>query len=90
MARFKVVDGHRVVVDDRGREWLRGEEGGYWACRDVEAGVTYELEKRRRNVADGCPDTGWYLFSDEVGGFFGEWCGRLVLEAVAEASRLIG
>lgn len=53
-------------------------------------GVTYELEWRRANIEDGCPDSGWYLYSKGAdGGFFGEWCDHGIRSAVNYAVELI-
>lgn len=53
-------------------------------------GITYELEKRRRNArVEPGTDTGWYLYSRGVSYFFGEWCGVTLLPAIDEASELI-
>ncbi|MFB7858893.1 hypothetical protein [Rhodococcus qingshengii] len=51
-------------------------------------GVKFELEKRRRSPGD-TPTTGWYLYSLECEGFFGEWCGGLLMEAIDAASDMI-
>lgn len=87
MARYSTADGVRGIVCDDGYGWLPFD--GAWRRND-EDGAGFTLEKRRRNPRDGTTDTGWYLYSDEANGFFGEWCGTRILEAADEANRLIG
>lgn len=54
-------------------------------------GVTYELEKRRKNVKDETYDTGWYLYSEGApgGNFFGEFMAGTLLNAIDEASEAV-
>ena len=53
-------------------------------------GVTHELEKRARNVKDGCPDAGWYLYTkDAPGGFFGEFMATTLMPAIDAASEAV-
>ncbi|MER6092525.1 hypothetical protein [Streptomyces bluensis] len=53
-------------------------------------GVTYELEKRVKNLKDETPDTGWYLYSKNVaGGFFGEFMAATLMAAIDEASEAV-
>jgi hypothetical protein len=85
MGRYRTSKGERLIESDRGTTWA--QEGRRW--KGVFRGVGCELEKRRASPGD-TPDTGWYLYTNGVhGGYFGEWCGRRVLEAVDEADRLL-
>lgn len=68
----------RIAID-----FSKGSDGRYHATHD---GVSYELEKRRRNLRDECPDTGWYLYG---GGHFGTWCDHTIAAAIAEANNEI-
>ncbi len=88
MAKYSTSDGVRGITGDDGYGWIPGD-GGAW-IRNAGDGPVYVLEKRRRNPKDDTADTGWYLYDDQPGGFFGEWCGRRILDAVDEANRQIG
>lgn len=69
--------------------FTRQPDGHYRS--DPMGGVTYELERRRRNINDGCTDTGWYLYSTGArsGNFFGEWCDHTIRRAVDAAVEMI-
>jgi hypothetical protein len=92
MARYSTSDQVRGIVSEIGYGWVRersfGKETGRWVRND-EWGSRFVLEKRTRNPKDGTTDTGWYLYDNHGGGFFGEWCGSRILDAVDEANRLI-
>ena len=90
MARRKQADGERYIEADNGFGWARKRASVQSSSYEAFIlGVRYELEKRRRSPGD-TPDTGWYLYSyGESGGFFGEWCGSMLLPAIDEASKLI-
>jgi hypothetical protein len=85
MAKYSRTDGVRGITGEDGYGWMPGDEGA-WLRSD---GPGYVLEKRRRNPKDGATDTGWYLYTEGETGFFGEWCGSRILEAVDEANRMI-
>jgi hypothetical protein len=94
MARRMKAEGRPYIEADNGFGWVRDRasvasvaSGKYRASI---FGIRYELEKRRRNVADETYDTGWYLYSFGVpSGFFGEWCAPTLLPAIDEASKMI-
>ncbi len=48
----------------------------------------WELAHRKRNIEDGYPDTGWYLWGPAES-HFGEWTAPLKTDATREADRLI-
>lgn len=86
MGRYRTSGSGRFIESEGGLTWRKTEQG-YWGTTFED--VTCELEKRRACPGD-TPDTGWYLYTKGVhGGYFGEWCGSLVREAVDEADRLI-
>lgn len=94
MARHRQAEGEKYIEADNGIGWTRKRaslmsvEPNRWVTAIF--GVSYELEKRCRNILDGSYDTGWYLYSSGVsGGFFGEYCDRTLLPAIDEASKLI-
>lgn len=87
MASYSRADGVRGIIGEAGYGWVPGD-GGAWTHQAGE-GPVYVLEKRPRNLKDGAPDTGWYLYDDQTGGFFGEWCSRRILDAVDAANDLI-
>ncbi|MEU7147101.1 hypothetical protein AB0B15_03530 [Streptomyces sp. NPDC045456] len=87
MAKYSKSDGVRRITGEDGHGWTPGD-GRSWV-RDATNGPVYVMEKRRKNLVDESPDTGWYLYDDTSNGFFGEWCGSRILEAVDEANRLI-
>lgn len=94
MARRRQVDGEEYIEADNGFGWTpkRASVASVEQQRyeTTVFGVAYELEKRRRNLRDESHDSGWYLYSSGVpGGFFGEWCGRILFYAVDEASKMI-
>lgn len=72
-----------ALLADGGTVFIRHPDGRWRASHD---GLEYELERRRRNPKDGCPDTGWYLYG---GPAFGAWCSRLIQDAVDAADRII-
>ena len=95
MARRKQADGKAYIEADNGFIWLRERasaasvsSGRYmtWIM-----GISYELEKRRRNARiEPGTDTGWYLYSRDAGSwFFGEYCDATLLSAIDEASKMI-
>jgi hypothetical protein len=86
VAKRSTADGVRGIMGDDGHGWLPGDRGRWIR---VERGVTYALEKRRRNPKDGTTHAGWYLYGDQPGTPFGEGCGSRILEAVDEANRVI-
>jgi hypothetical protein len=85
MAKYSQADGVRGITGEDGYGWMPGD-GTAWLRSD---GPGYVLEKRRKNPKDGTTDTGWYLYTEGETGFFGEWCGSRILDAVDEANRLI-
>jgi hypothetical protein len=88
MARRIQFCGEKMIESGCGIGWTRDEASGWYVT--VMFGIEYELEKRRRNVADETYDTGWYLYSHDANSYFvGEWCGSLLLSAVDEASQMI-
>ncbi len=88
MARRTQHLGQRMIEADNGFGWTRDPDTGKYVTEVF--GVTYEMEKRRKNRNDECPDTGWYMYSKGAdGGWFGEWCGKTITMAVDEASELI-
>jgi len=87
MAKYRTVKGERCIESEDGRRWTK-DDGGRWTCSI--GTVMCELEKRVACPGD-TPDTGWYLYTNGAsGGYFGEWCGRRILEAVDEATQLLG
>ncbi|CAM5238213.1 hypothetical protein [Streptomyces griseomycini] len=68
------------VVDVEGIGWTCERPGRKWTAEYE--GVKFELERRTRNVADGCPDTGWYLYG---GSHFGEYMAAGFKEAATAA-----
>ncbi|WP_035796433.1 hypothetical protein [Kitasatospora mediocidica] len=64
-------------------DFSKADDGRYHATHE---GTSYELEKRRKNPCDGCPDTGWYLYG---GPHFGTWCASTIAAAIAEANNEI-
>jgi len=86
VAKYCNWNGVRAIVGDGDYVWLPGD-GGAWVCDRND--VNYVLEKRTRNPKDETYDTGWYLYDDKASGFFGEWCAKLLLEAVDKANSLI-
>lgn len=64
--------------------WTCTEPGRRWTW-EVK-GVKFELERRTRNLADECPDTGWYLYG---GTYSGEYMAARFAEASSAAEVLI-
>lgn len=87
MAKYSTSAGVRYIVGNDGRAWRPVD--GAWVSQPTSDSPEYVLEKRRRSKVEG-GDTGWYLYDDQPGGFFGEWCGSRILDAVDEADRQIG
>lgn len=86
MARRIQFCGEKQIEADNGFGWYRDAESGKYVM--VVFGISYKLEKRRRSPGD-TPDTGWYLYTTNTTGFFGEWCASTLLPAVDEASKMI-
>lgn len=72
------------VINVEGIGWTCEEPGKKWAAEYE--GVRFELERRTRNVADECHDTGWYLYG---GGHFGEYMAARFKEAATEAFPIV-
>ncbi len=95
MAQRRQADGEQYIEADNGFGWIRGRASATSVSSGLYTvtifGITYELEKRRRNArVEPGADTGWYLYSRDAGSwFFGEWCGRTLLSAIDEASKMI-
>ncbi|MEU3522350.1 hypothetical protein AB0E62_00480 [Streptomyces sp. NPDC038707] len=87
MARYSTSAGVRGIAGESGDRWLPGDSGAW--LRSDSNGPSYVLEKRTRNSKDETRDTGWYLYDDQPNGFFGEWCGTRILEAVDKANQMI-
>lgn len=87
MGRYCMADGVRGIEGDNGYGWTRLPDGR-WVCRD-ENNDLHTLESRRRNPRDGVSTSGWHLYSDGMHGWFGEWCGSRILDAVDAAGDLI-
>ena len=87
MARYSTSDGVRGIEGEDGYGWLPATGGRKGWIRQ-EGPVRWELEKRRRSPGD-TSDTGWYLYDNIVGGYFGESCGSRILDAVDVANTLI-
>lgn len=93
MARYRQAEYQRYVEADNGFGWtkkkasLESVDPNKWVLALF--GVDYELEKRFRNIRDEAYDTGWYLYTVGVEGFFGEYCASTLMPAIDEASRLI-
>lgn len=81
-------------ITSGGMKYIGGNDAPFGFEKDVDGkyktdpirGIVYELEKRRRNPKDGCPDTGWYLYGN---GHFGTWCATRILDAVVAANDII-
>ena len=87
MARY--TTNRRIIRGTSGGfDWARERSfdmfTGRWVCQGD--GSKIFLERRTRNLKDGTPDTGWYLYTDTV---FGEFCGRRILEAIDVANQMI-
>lgn len=88
MARYVKAEGTTHLLGDSGYAWVRN--GSAWE-RDVQGdqGQSFMLERRTRNAKDDTHTTGWYLYDDVSGGFFGEFCSSRVTQAVDVADNLI-
>ena len=94
MARRAQHMGERYIEADNGFGWTRERasvasvSSGRYVMEIF--GITYELEKRRRNVrVEPGTDTGWYLYSRNDPEFYGEFAGYTLLPAIDEASQMI-
>jgi hypothetical protein len=67
-ARTAAAERGPQTMNVEGIGWTCVKAGRKWATEYE--GVKFELERRTRNVADGCPNTGWYLYG---GSHFGEY-----------------
>lgn len=83
MAKWRQWAGVRFIGDPYG--FAPGPRKRTYETDEI-SGIRYELEKRRRNPKDECTDTGYYLYG---GSYFGEWCARLLGDAVDVAQDLI-
>lgn len=86
MAKYTRAEGTRGITGEDGYGWLPVD--GAWVRADHDE-PTYTLEKRRRSPKDGTHTTGWYLYDDASGGFFGEFTSSRILEAVDLANDMI-
>lgn len=95
MAKYAQINGQRkkVITTEGGITWHRNSGLGHYERGNWETelyGVRYEIEKRKWSQQEPDCDTGWYLYSfNAPGGFFGEWCGKTILEAAEAATSKI-
>lgn len=94
MAKRMQAEGQRFVQADNGLGWSRERASvvsvGSGRYVTTIFGITYELEKRRRNArVEPGTDTGWYLYSRGDSYFCGEFCDSTLLPAIDAASDMI-